>query len=354
MAKRATVYDVAQRAGVSIATVSFAFRQPHRVKQATLEAVLEAARELSYLPSASARGLARGRTGAIGLFSYDYLLDEDADIRPAAPAGAEGWRSFPLYVDEVQHGVELECRRLGYALMVSGGHTEPTMPPVVDVAGRVDGLITFADSVSPETLRELAGRMPVVALGTPLVAERLRTVPVDNAQGMRDVVEHLISVHGHRRFAYIGGFDTAEFVARYNGFAAALSAAGLPVPTATPSSAGHDHTTVAAVQTHLRDGLPDVFVCSTDQEALVAIDALGAAGVAVPAQVAVTGFDGIVAGMLSTPPLTTARQPMELIGRTAVATVVGMLDAEGASAEQAPRDEPLPVRLEIRASCGCG
>jgi len=65
------VYDVAERAGVSIATVSFAFAQPHRVRPSTLEAVLAASEALGYLPSASARGLATGRTGAIGLYSFD-------------------------------------------------------------------------------------------------------------------------------------------------------------------------------------------------------------------------------------------------------------------------------------------
>ena len=95
MAKRPTVYDVAQAAGVSIATVSFAFRQPERVRAGTREAVLRAARELDYMPSASARGLARGRTGALGLFSYDLLLEEPAD----EPVGEEDFRTYPLYVD---------------------------------------------------------------------------------------------------------------------------------------------------------------------------------------------------------------------------------------------------------------
>ena len=82
MAKRPTVYDVAERAGVSIATVSFTFRQPERVKQSTRDSVLVAAGALGYVPSASARGLAKGRTGALGLFSFDYLRSEQADGTP--------------------------------------------------------------------------------------------------------------------------------------------------------------------------------------------------------------------------------------------------------------------------------
>ena len=85
MAKGPTVYHVAERAGVSIATVSFTFRQPEKVKASTRELVLAAADELGYVPSASARGLARGRTGALGLFAYDYLLDP-AGRRAGRPA----------------------------------------------------------------------------------------------------------------------------------------------------------------------------------------------------------------------------------------------------------------------------
>ena len=86
MAKGPTVYDVAERAGVSIATVSFAFRRPEKVKASTREMVLAVAREMGYVPSASARGLADGRTRAIGLYSFDYLLDSP-DRQPPTEAG---------------------------------------------------------------------------------------------------------------------------------------------------------------------------------------------------------------------------------------------------------------------------
>ena len=77
MARRPTVYDVARRAGVSIATVSFAFSQPERVRPGTLAAVLRAADDLGYTPSASARGLAKGKAGAIGLYSFDHLIQDE-------------------------------------------------------------------------------------------------------------------------------------------------------------------------------------------------------------------------------------------------------------------------------------
>ena len=86
---RPTVYDVAERAGVSIATVSFAFRRPEKVRPETRAAVLQVARELGYVPSGSARNLARGKTGILGIHLFDMLLDAAADDGAAAD-GAHG------------------------------------------------------------------------------------------------------------------------------------------------------------------------------------------------------------------------------------------------------------------------
>src|SRR5689334_8853545 len=125
--RRPTMYDVAAQAGVSIATVSFAFTQPHRVRATTRAAVLAAAESLGYLPSGTARGLARGRTGVIGFYSYEYVQETDgSDLR-----------HFPLYADEVQRGAQLECRSRGFALMLGAGHNPGDLPAVVDIAGRV-------------------------------------------------------------------------------------------------------------------------------------------------------------------------------------------------------------------------
>ncbi|NEE04514.1 LacI family DNA-binding transcriptional regulator [Phytoactinopolyspora halotolerans] len=355
MQRRATVYDVAAQAGVSIATVSFVFTQPERVKQTTRDAVLAAAGALGYVPSASARGLAKGRTGAIGLYSYDYLLEPSAsDVpsssSPVAFADAHP-RLFPLYADEVQRGVQLECRQRGYAVMLGAGRTPGHMPSVIDVAGRVDGLIAFAGSAPPDAIIQVSKRIPVVELGGESRGEGIRTVFVDNRTGMRLLTEHLVRDHGLRRIVYLGGLGTPEFVARYEGFREALSEAGLPVPAPVPSHPGDDPTTIAAVTHYVGTRtLPDVFVCSTDQEALVAIDALTAAGLDVPADVAVTGFDGILAGRLSHPYLTTVRQPMEEIGRTAVRILIDAMDQPG---EGATEHDPLSSAFVLGESCGC-
>ena len=185
MAKRPTVYDVAQAAGVSIATVSFAFRQPERVRASTRDLVLEAARKLNYVPSANARGLADGRTGALGLYSFDMLLEavgaggarpvgEDpgpffgtdvGDRAFADDADAEDFRVFPLYVDEVQRGFELECARRGRALLIGRGPGGDGAG-VIDIASRVDGLAVFPGARSEEILAQLSHRLALPCAGT--------------------------------------------------------------------------------------------------------------------------------------------------------------------------------------------
>lgn len=352
-AGRPTVYDVAARAGVSIATVSFAFSQPDRVKPSTLASVLAAAGALGYVPSANARALATGRTGAIGLYAYEYLPEPGP--RRAPEASGIDLRQFPLYGDEVQHGVELECRRRGYALMLGAGRRSEHLPAVIDIAGRVDGLIALADSAPPEAIGRVARRIPVVELGAEAGRSGVRTVLVDNRAGMRRLTEHLLGEHRLRRLVYLGVRDTAELASRYQGFADALAAAGLPAPEPVYAHPADEPATAAAVERYQRaDGLPEAFVCGTDQVALTVLDALAAAGVPVPERVAVTGFDGILAGRFATPRLATVRQPIVEIGRTAVRILAGILDGilDGAGGA-GPGQEPLPTSFLPGGSCGC-
>jgi len=376
VAKRPTVYDVAERAGVSIATVSFAFRQPGRVREATRQAVLDAARELGYVPSASARGLAESRTGALGLYSFDLLLESDGGVggRPvredpgrffgdddvvarafADDADREDFRVFPLYVDEVQRGFELECARRGRALLIGKGTREQGQG-IIDIASRVDGLAVFPGVRSAELLQQLARRLPVVAFAMPWGPGDLHHVRVDNAGGVRALTEHLVREHGRTRVAFVGATEVTDYAERFEGMRSALADLGLPVPDdvldPTPIGAAEPFPVLRRLLA-LRAGeatdFPDALVCASDQHALDVLRLLRDAGVRVPEEVAVTGFDGVVAGRLSTPALTTCRQPMEAMGRLAVDVLTASIDDPAAP----PVDVTLPVRPLYRASCGC-
>ncbi|MGW8482578.1 LacI family DNA-binding transcriptional regulator [Microbacterium sp. NPDC055903] len=355
-AKRPTVYDVARLAGVSTATVSFTYSKPDRVKPQTRAAVLAAAESLGYVPSASARGLARGKTGALGLYSFDYLLDPQLEISlqeggdvVAHSLAVPDARLFPLYSDEVQRGVQLECRRNGYALMLGAGNPSE-LPDVVDVAGRVDGLIAFAGAAPGEALAQVSARLPVVELGGTVRRPGMHTVFVDQRTAMVELVQHVLVSHGARSFLYVGALSTPEFEARYEGFSETLRAAGVAVPPPSASHPGDDPSTVDVIRSVLDGGeLPDAVICSTDQEALVAIGALEAAGLRVPGDIIVTGFDGIIAGRLGAMTLTTVRQPMEAVGRVAVQILLEALRGDAA----ADRHETLPSALWVGSSCGC-
>lgn len=350
MAKGPTVYDVAERAGVSIATVSFTFRQPTKVRESTRELVHAAARELGYIPSANARGLAGGRTGAVGLLSLDHRPtvsndDQDPD---------ENFRSFPLYVDEVQRGVEAECWRHGYALMVAGSSSSNSDVVLTDIAGRVDGLAIFSGTIDDAELHRVSARLPVVVLSESSPDDDVSRVSVDNAGGMRALVEHLVRAHGLHNLQFVGSVHDADRRSRFDAFRAVLAAAALPVPQQAlappqqaPATAG-DYRALAADLVR-RKTLPDALVCVTDEVALAVMEALQDAGVDVPGQVAVTGFDGLVAGRLVSPQLTTVRQPMSAMGAMVARVLIDRIEHPHTPAQS----RSFPVQLTVRESCGC-
>jgi DNA-binding LacI/PurR family transcriptional regulator len=357
VAKSPTVYDVAERAGVSIATVSFTFRQPKKVKESTRQLVRAAAEELGYIPSANARGLADGRTGALGILSLDYgpaIPESNSASGPPAVDPNVDFRFFPLYKDEVQRGVEAECWRRGYAVMVAGASRFNADAVLTDIAGRVDGLAIFSGSIGDAVLRRIAARLPVVMLTGSRVDDDLSRVSVDNADGMRELTEHLINSHGLRELRFVGSIAAADRTERFAAFRATLRAANLPVPR-KPLAPTVEYQAIAAdlramaADLIARNALPQAFVCVTDEVALALMDALSDAGVHVPGEVAVTGFDGLVAGRLVTPTLTTVRQPMEAMGAIVVRDLIDRIERP----DEPTTSRRLPVQLVLRESCGC-
>lgn len=371
--RRPTVYDVAQEAQVSIATVSFAFRRPDKLSDATRERVLAAARRLGYAPSAAARGLARGHTGTLGLHAFDLLLDRaepGIESRPlvglrAPSLGGTGvieWsetdddvladpRAFPLYVDEVQRGFELECWSLERPVMISSG--AGTDVSVADTAGRVDGLAIFPSPQAAPALARYAPMIPIVLFSTPPADDPHHRVRVDNARGMRDLVDHLIDEHAITDIAFVGRPEASDTVERLDGLRAAMHARGLPVRSdPIDATVRGDDEFVPQMRGLIAEGrMPQALVCATDQHAFTVMDTLAAEGLRVPEDVVVTGFDGTLAARLSTPALTTVRQPMEAMGRSAARILAGT--AGPPPADGRPFDAVFAPRLIVRGSCGC-
>lgn len=347
-----TVYDVAERSGVSIATVSRVYRNPDSVRAQTRERVLQAARELGYVPSGNARGLASRTTGVLGLCFPDYA-DPDAEADAETDSGADD--AAMLYSDQIIRGMERAARRHGYALLIAASLEGGPESLVAKVAGRVDGFAVLAQTVPTEDLEVISRRLPVVMLAGPREIDHLDHLVVANAAGERELARHLIEDHGLRRLAFVGGEpDSPDAEARFRGFREACRDAGLPAPDAPDLRTGMMTRAegARAAETLLDRGAerPDAMLFANDQMAVGALRALERRGVRVPEDIAVTGFDGIPLSRIVRPSLTTVRQPIRQLGEQAVELLVQRLADPG----RAPVSLELPVSLARRASCGCG
>ncbi|MFC8231002.1 LacI family DNA-binding transcriptional regulator [Streptomyces sp. NPDC057287] len=347
-----TVYDVAERSGVSIATVSRVYRNPDSVRAQTRERVLEAARALGYVPSGNARGLASRTTGVLGLCFPDYA-DPDAEADAETDSGADD--AAMLYSDQIIRGMERAARRHGYALLIAASLEGGPESLVAKVAGRVDGFAVLAQTVPTEDLEVISRRLPVVMLAGPREIDHLDHLVVANAAGERELARHLIEDHGLRRLAFVGGGpDSPDAEARFRGFRDACRDAGLPVPDSPDLRTGMMTRAegARAAETLLDRGTdrPEAMVFANDQMAVGALRALERRGVRVPEDIAVTGFDGIPLSRIVRPSLTTVRQPIRQLGEQAVELLVQRL----ADPTRDPVSLELPVSLARRASCGCG
>lgn len=351
------MYDVAERSGVSIATVSRVYRNPDSVRARTREKVMEAARELGYVPSGSARGLASRTTGVLGLCFPDYA-DPDAETAAAA-SDADDDQAVMLYSDQIIRGMERAARRHGYALLIAASLDGGPESLVAKVAGRVDGFAVLARTVPTEDLEVISRRLPVVMLAGPREIDHLDHIVVANAEGERELTRHLIEDHGLRRLAFIGGEEQApDAQARFRGFQEGCRDAGLPVPPRPGLRAGMmtqaEGALAAGALLDRSEGTgverPEAMLFANDQLAVGALQALERRGVRVPEDIAVTGFDGIPLSRIVRPSLTTVRQPIRRLGEQAVELLVQRLADPG----RAPVSLELPVSVTRRESCGCG
>ncbi|MEJ8668076.1 LacI family DNA-binding transcriptional regulator [Streptomyces sp. MS1.AVA.1] len=350
MSATPTVYDVAERSGASIATVSRVYRNPDSVRAATRERVLAAARELGYVPSGNARGLASRSTGVLGLCFPDYADPDTADIEDDDAA--------MLYSDQIIRGMERAARRHGYALLIAASLEGGPESLVAKVAGRVDGFAVLARTVPTEELEVISRRQPVVLLASPRAdpsLDHLDHVEVANEDGQYELTRHLLDDHGLRRLAYVGVDDTSPDVeARFRGFRRACTEAGVDTGAKPalrmPMMTQAEGARAADLLCEASGERPQAFVFANDQMAVGALQALERRGVRVPDEVVVTGFDGIPLSRIVRPSLTTVRQPMVRLGEAAAELLIRRLREEG-SAE--PVSLVLPVSLARRASCGC-
>lgn len=336
-----TVYEVASQAGVSIATVSRVLHGSDLVRPGTRDRVLAVIEELGYVPDGSAQGLSRRRKDIIGLAGLE---------RGGSEVGIE--QTSPLFMDELVHAVEGVLRGTDCSLLLTFGRGgEQFQRRIRSLSGKVDGLLVAEEVMPPPQLRELARRIPVVAIAGRVDDPGLDVVAVDNTAGIRALAEHLLRDHGYRRLGFLAGpADSPDARQRLAAFRQAIEER--PGCALGPVLAGDfsEASGIAAARALLASGpLPEVIACANDQMAIGLLLALQQSGVRVPAEIAVTGFDDVYASRLVAPALTTVGQPIRELGRRAAQR----LRARIGDRRLPPRAEILATQCAIRASCGC-
>ncbi|MEV0157629.1 LacI family DNA-binding transcriptional regulator [Micromonospora sp. NPDC050686] len=325
--------DVAERAGVSVKTVSNVVNGYLHVRPDTRARVEEAIAELNYRPNLSARNLRKGRTGVIALAVPELDIPYFAELaRHVVTAAAEhGWT---VLIDQTGGGPEQERK-------VAGGIGDHL----------IDGLILSPLALTAEDLAGLAG-MPMVLLGERIDHGPADHVAIDNVAAAHAVTAHLIGL-GRRRIAAIGAQRTPEGVSarlRLAGYAAALAEAdiGYDERLVAPAPAWHRADGATALRHLLASGVrPDAVFCFNDTLALGALRALHEAGLRVPEDVAVAGFDDIEDGRFSVPTLTTISPDKERIARLAVDLLANRLTGDP---EAPPQELTAPHHLIPRES----
>ncbi len=334
---------------MSTATVSRVVHGLDGVRPSTRRRVLEVVEALGFVPDSAAQSMVRGRKEVVGLVAI-ASRGPDTDIEQ------EGL----LFIEEVLRGVESTLSPLGWPVLVSvrrSADDTGAYPWLQKMSAKVDGLL-IAEGIDEEHMTRLASRIPIVLISGSPDQPKADVVHADNDAGIKAVVRHLIERHGRSRLFYVGGPAEApdarerraavdEELARHPGTRLTGSFEGWFVASSGQQAV---REILAARRLGGRGGeVPDAIVCANDQMAIGAMRELQAAGLRVPADIAVTGFDDIHLGALFAPSLTTVHQPMRLLGERACGLVLDRI----ADPTLPRRVELLPTELIVRESCGC-
>ncbi|WP_328524901.1 LacI family DNA-binding transcriptional regulator [Kribbella sp. NBC_00359] len=323
--------DVAARAGVSVKTVSNVINDyPHITAQtrAKVEAAIAA---LHYRPNVSARSLRKGRSDFIAL----------AIPEMASP-----------YFAELGAAISRAAKRRGITVLIDQTEGEASAEKVVldGMRGQlIDGIIFSPITTVPAKLTVAYTGKPLVLLGERPAGGQFDRVAVDSVKASYDATTHLIAL-GRRRIAAIGVGGTSTGAVRRKGYRKALKAAGLPHdPALELAGTGYHRPDGAASMRELLalPEPPDAVFCFNDLLALGALRTLADAGLKVPGDVAVVGFDDIEDGRYHAPSLTTISPDKEWLADNAVGLLLERIAGTG---EAARRDLTVPYTLEIRES----
>lgn len=332
-----TIKDIAKAAGVSHTTVSRALHDHPAISTTTVTRIKRLAVKLGYVPNATARSLKTRRTRALGV-----IVSQIDD---------------PFW-SEILQGIDAILHPAGYSLFVAATHRDKQREKEVVqamVQRGVDGVIVCAPQFDPEQSGSLhAYGLPMVVVNNEGAADSKYLVYNEDRVGIRLITRHVIAL-GHRQIAFLGnaqgGLTNSE---REQGFRDELAAAQLPVDEAyihhAPNSTPHGAYTATEYLLALPKR-PTAIVCYNDYMAVGVYGALYQAGLRVPEDMSVTGYDDIAIAAYLAPPLTTLRQFKMELGSGAARMMLHLLEARTESGEwPEPQKVGLTGELVVRAS----
>lgn len=320
-----TIYDIAELAGVNPSTVSRALSKPGRVSAKTAQKIMDAAEQLNYQVNVFARALPTGRTQTIGLIVSDITNPAFFDVIRGAESAASA-RDYTLMLAESAESADLELTAARRMLAT------------------VDGLILASPRLSDEEIASLAAKKPVVVINRNV--DGVPSVIADADSGVSDAIRHLADM-GHTEISYVAGPERSWMSARrwesikarcdWHGITAAVVASSQP-------TVDGGRRTAATV----RSGTATAVICYNDLMAIGLMRELQAAGLAIPHDLSIMGFDNIFGSDFTTPPLSTIKSPLSELGAAALQHVLAAVD----HADAAPTLPVLPTELVLRGSTG--
>ncbi len=329
-----TLEDIAHMSGVSRSTVSRVINGDPNVNDHTRNKVQEIIQSLNFQPNLAARGLAAGYTKILGL------------VIPTGVAAIFTDPYFPLVIQ----GVSSACNTLGYSVMLWLAEPKYERKTISQILynGLIDGVIVSSMLMDDPLIERLSeSKRPFITIGRHPTNEKINYIDVDNRAGAYQGVSYALRT-GHRRLATIRGpHNTISGQDRFQGYVDALQERGLPlIPELVAEGEFSDPSGYQAMKSLLPQHPDAVFVAS-DAMAFAAIRAIQQAGLRVPEDIAVVGFDDIPTAATSKPPLTTVRQPILRTGSMAAEMLIDMIEHPNPQ----PRRIVLPTELVIRSSC---
>ena len=298
--KGVTIRDVARAADVSVATVSRALNGIEKVASPTRDHVLKIVHELDYVPHSGARALSSKRTDTIGVLLPDLHGE---------------------FFSELIRGIDLAARARGLHLLLSSSHGDPVEAAAAlrAMRSRVDSIIMMSLNAGNDAVVPAApAGVPLVLLGGNRRSAGCPSFVIDNYDGAFAITEHLTD-GGKRSVAFVAGpADNIEASERLRGYRAALKRTAGAFPEWIVQGDFGEESGREAARTLAAAGPPDAIFCANDMMAIGCLEGLRDAGIAVPDDVALAGFDDIPITRYVNPPLTTAAVPIAEMGRQAL------------------------------------